>query len=264
MSETQADPQVTGQMFLFRKPELMAKEQHGDLGVSKPDQRYAFCAKVRAIPINVTEIPAAARDYPIIFMSKEQPIPLAVVGIIDDLNLFVGDDGEWEKFRYVPAYVRRYPFGVANETGGTRMAVIIDTEYEGFGKSAEFPLFENGEPTKFTSDAVEFCKVFEQERQLTDDFTKRLAPYDVIQPQAGQYTPNDGGDPKPFAEYFAVDENKLKELTDQQVAELHKTNFLPVLYAMLTSMANWRTLLQRRADRFGLTEGQLMDTAKIN
>ena len=264
MSENQAAPQLTGQMFLFNKPELMAKEKHGELGVSAPAQRYSFCAKVRAIPINVTEIIAAARDYPVIFMSKEQPIPLAVVGLIDDVNLFVGDDGEWEENRYVPAYLRRYPFGVANESDGARMAVVVDTGYEGLVKNGEFPLFENGEPTKFANDAVEFCKLFEQDRQMTNDFSKRLGPYDLIQPQVGQYTPQEGGDPKPFAEYFAVDDKKLQGLSAEQIGELHKNNFLPVLYAMITSTANWRVLLQRRSKRFGLTEAQITEPAAVN
>ncbi|NNE39732.1 MAG: SapC family protein [Marinicaulis sp.] len=260
MNEPQGAPELTGNMFLFNKPELLAKEQHGQLGLSKPSKRYGFCSAVRAIPITVTEIPAASKDYPIIFTSKEQLLPLAVVGVVDEVNLFVDENGEWEQNRYVPGYLRRYPFGVAAETGGERMAVVIDRDYEGLTENSEFPLFENGEPTKVSNDAVEFCKAFERERQMTDDFAKRLAAFDIVHAQSAQFTPEGENEAKSFADYFGIDENKLKALADEQVVELHKSQFLPLLYAMLMSMANWRQLLARRAARYGFTEANMVSS----
>ncbi|MHA7873161.1 MAG: SapC family protein, partial [Hyphococcus sp.] len=127
MSETQGTPELTGKMFLFEKPELLSKEQYGDLGMTDPGKRFDFCSKVRAIPITVTEVPVASRDYPIIFLSKENPVLLAVVGLIDDVNLFVDENGAWETHRYIPGYARRYPFGLANQTGTDNMAIVIDT-----------------------------------------------------------------------------------------------------------------------------------------
>ena len=49
-------PQIEGKMFLFRKPELLTKEAHGDKGVARPDRPFAFCEAVRAVPITVSEI----------------------------------------------------------------------------------------------------------------------------------------------------------------------------------------------------------------
>jgi len=258
MSETQEVPEITGKMFLFENPELMNKEQHSALGLNPPEKRYEFCSKVRAIPVTVSEIPAAMKDYPIVFVSQEQPIPLAVVGLIDDVNLFVDENGAWEENRYVPGYVRRYPFGIANETDGQRMAVVIDTAYEGLKTNGETPLFENGEPTSSTQAAVEFCKVFERDRQMTEEFGRRLQPYDFIHGQAAQFTPDDGGEPQAFAQYFGIDESKFNALTDDQYLEMRKTGILPVIYAMMMSMGNWRTLLQRRAKRFGFSEAELV------
>ena len=88
---------------------------HGGLGFIPPKLRYGFCANVRAVPVLVSEIPAAIKDYPVIFTSQENPKPLAVVGLVDDINLFVDEEGNWERNRYIPGYVRRYPFGVASD-----------------------------------------------------------------------------------------------------------------------------------------------------
>jgi SapC len=259
MSETQGSPELTGNMFLFERPELMNKEQHRDLGFCKPEKRFEFCSKARAIPITVTEIPAALKDYPIVFMSKENPILLAVVGLIDDVNLFVDENGEWEKNRYIPGYVRRYPFGLANESDSERMAIVIDTAYEGLQPNGELPLFVNDEPAEMTQSAIEFCKAFEQDRQMTDEFTARLKQFDIIQGQTAHFTPPGQTEQSTFAEYFGIDENKLNGLTDEQYLEVRREGMLAVIYGLVMSMGNWRTMLQRRADRFDLTEAQILD-----
>ena len=261
MSETEGTPQVSGKLFLFEQPELMTKEQHGDLALSAPSKRYQFCSTARAVPITVSEIPAAMKDYPIVFMSAEKPIPLAITGMIDDVNLFVNEDGEWEDNRYVPGYIRRYPFGIAAEESGERMAIVIDRAFEGLAAGGDAPLFDNGELTPNTQAAIEFCKTYERDRIMTEEFGKRIAPYDLIQGQTAQYTPQGASEPQAFAQYFSIDEEKFNALSDEQIIELRKSGMLPIIYAMIMSLGNWRILLQRRAKRFGLTETQLLNQA---
>lgn len=264
MSETVDAPQITGNMFLFEQPELMNKEQHAKLGFQQPKQRFGFCAKVRAVPVTVSEIPSAMKDYPIIFVSGDNLQPLAIVGLIDDVNLFVDEDGNWEANRYVPGYLRRYPFGAANETGGDRIAIVIDRAYEGFAEDTDQPLFENGEPSELTQQAVEYCKAFERERQLTEEFSKRMKEFDLVQGQSAQFTPQGENDPKTFAEYFSIDENKFKALSDDKILELYRAGLMPIVYSMLMSMANWRNILQRRAIRFNLTETEVLLKRAVN
>ena len=258
MSETPPEAGLTGKMFLFERPELMNNQLHGALGMSRPEKPYGFCANVRAIPITISEVPAAMKDYPVIFMSQENPIPLAVVGLNDDLNLFVDDKGQWEANRYLPGYVRRYPFGLASENDGDRMAIVIDRAFEGLSEGGDIKLFENGEPTDATQQAIEFCKTFERDRVMTEEFGKQLQKYDLVSNQAAQYTPVGATEAQSFANYFGVDEQKLGQLTDEQYLELRKNGMLPILYAVMMSLGNWRTLLSRRAVRLGLSEDQIL------
>lgn len=264
MSEAQATPQVTGNMFLYEKPELLMKEQHGDLAMKPAAQPFAFASKARAIPVTLSEIPAAMKDYPLIFMSKEQPQLLAVTGLYDDINLFVTDEGKWEETRYIPGYLRRYPFGLAMENDGNRMAIVIDRAFEGLTPDGEVPLFKDGELTDEAKSAVEYCKSYERDRQMTDQFTKALMDLDVIQPQTAQYTPQGSNEPVSFAQYFCVDEKKLSEVPDDKILELRKNGLLPLAYALLMSMGNWRLLLQRRARRFNLSEADIFKPQVVN
>lgn len=254
MSESQAAPEVSGKMFLFGRPELLTPEQHGGLAVKRSDRPFDFTANVRALPLTVSEIPAAARDYPVIFASAENPLPMAVVGIIDDNNLFITESGQWEEHRYVPGYVRRYPFGAAYETGSDRYAIVIDADYSGFDAGGEVSLFENGEASQFTKDAVEFTRKYEQDRQMTQRFVEELKKIDVLNGQTAQYTPQNSQEQVAFAQYIGVDEGKLKELPDADILGLRSNGLLPVLYAQLMSMGHWRTLVTRRAAKFNLTE----------
>ena len=254
MSEAQAAPQVTGKMFLYEKPELLMKEQHGDLALKPATSPFGFAAKARAIPVTLGEIPAAMKDYPLIFLSNEQPQVLAVTGLYDDVNLFVDEKGVWEENCYIHAYVRRYPFGLATENNGERMAIVIDRAFEGLSPSGDVKLFDKGEPTPQTQQAVEFCKNYERDRQMTDQFAKAIAEAELIQSQTAQYTPTGAQEPVSFAQYFGIDEKRMNDLDKDKVVDFHNRGLLPLAYAMLMSMGNWRVLLQRRAKRFNLTE----------
>lgn len=259
MSQTppaSAAPTIEGQMYLFRKPELVTREQHGDMGITRPERPLAFCETARAVPITLGEITTAMRHYPIIFSSIENPIPLAVLGLVDDHNLFVEENGEWMPEAYVPGYVRRYPFALAadrqSDPNNPRMAIIVDAEYEGVSKDSAIPFFEGDQPSDAMKQAMEFCQNYEQDRLQTQRFAETLKGYDLLAQQMAQYTP-EGQDAQPFARYVGVEEKRLQELSDDKYLELRKSNILPLLYAQLMSMSNWRTLLDRRARKFGLT-----------
>ncbi|MCI5047819.1 MAG: SapC family protein [Aquisalinus sp.] len=250
-------PQIEGKMFLFRKPELLTKEAHGSMGVKRPKRPFAFCEGVRAVPLTVTEIPMAQKHYPIIFADEKNPMPMAVVGLIDDINLFVDDKGEWEQNCYIPGYIRRYPFALASDQNSERMAIVVDVEYEGITKKPDAKFFENDEPSDETKRVMEYCSNYERDRINTQQFAQALAEHDLLATQVAQFTP-DGGDPRPFAQYIGVEEKRLTQLTDDKYLELRKSNLLPLLYAQLMSMANWRTIMDRRIRRHGLDESDFL------
>jgi len=218
-----------------------------------------------AIPLTASEIPAAVKDYPVVFLSEEEPIPLAVVGLIDQTNLFVDENGQWAADTYIPGYIRRYPFAIANETDGERLAVVLDSAYAGVVPGGDTKLFDdNGEPTAASQQAIEFCKAYESDRRMTEQFTALLKSSGLVRGQAAQYTPKDADSPQPFAQYFGIDEQGLGELSDEKFLELRKSNILPFLYAQLMSLGNWRNLLMRRAKRFNLTEDQVFQQINLN
>ncbi len=92
-----------------------------------------WVAGQHAIPLTVEEFPLAQRDYPIVFSAGDSPVPLALMGLNEGVNVFFGDDGTPVGTPYVPAYVRRYPFLLAQlaEGFGQPVAVLRSVERSG-------------------------------------------------------------------------------------------------------------------------------------
>ena len=264
MSQTFASPQISGTMFLYNRPELLNPKSHGELGVRAAAHPYGFCAKARAIPLTISEIAEASRHYPVVFGSQEELQPLAIVGLLDDVNLFVDEAGNWEPLAYVPGYVRRYPFGLAAESGGERYALVIDSAFEGVHRDADQKLFSAGQLSDFSKQALEFTKTYEADRRQTEMVFKSLKAFDLITGQSAQYTPPGGQAPQVFAQYFGVEEKKLAALPDEEFLKIRKLNVLPILYAHLLSLGNWRNLILRRMRRYNMTETEAATVRRLS
>lgn len=274
MSETQAAPELTGKLFLFEKPEIVSRELHGEYGLSAPERPFSFCENVRILPLNINEIFAAEKSFPVVFSEGDTPVPLAAVGVIDERNLFVDDAGNWAEDAYIPNYVRRFPFALAADNQSDRMALVVDTGYAGFVKNAERPLFDGDKPSELGSQALESCRVYEGDRRQTVEFGKILKDLDLLTNQVANFTPgataqnpqgNQGqGEGTPFAQYHAVDENKLRALPEAEFLKLRDSGALAMIYAHLMSIANWRRLIERRARRYNLTEENVFKPLPAN
>ena len=265
MSQTSAAGQISGNMFLYERPALLSRDDHGGFGINPSETPFLFCSKVRAIPIVVGEIALAARTYPIVFHEATRMVPLAVVGIVDEVNLFVGENGLWEPEAYVPAYVRRYPFAVASESGGgDRLAIVVDMAYRGLSPNAQTPFFQNGEPTDAMRQMIEFCQGYEADRRFSEQMLNELEKYDLVAAQQAQYTPVGANEPISSANYSGVDEERLNKLPDDKFLELRRNGLLGIIHAQLWSMGNWRLLMERRMRRYSLSQDQILTPLRVS
>src|SRR5690606_7378108 len=89
---------------------------------------YDFAAHLNSSPLLATEIPFAAGEYPIIFSAtatEGEYLPLAVMGLKEGQNLFIDDNGRFSA-RYIPAFIRRYPFVLAGAKDAETLTLCID------------------------------------------------------------------------------------------------------------------------------------------
>jgi hypothetical protein len=250
MAETtaaQPPGQLSGNVLFYSKPEPLAKELHGKLGVKQMAGPFKFAKAGHAVPLTVGEFPLAAVTGPIIFVGDEK-LPIAVMGLNAGENMFVKDDGSFEGGVYIPAYIRRYPFVFANDDANKQMVLCIDRAAEFVVEGGDMPLFDaKGEPTEYTKNCIEFCNNFEMERQRTMSFVQILKDLDLFEPKTANFTPTnpDGsaGEPQKIAEYFGVSEEKLNKVPAEKFIELRDNGALGQIYAHLLSLVGWDRLI---------------------
>jgi len=241
-----ATGQLSGNVLFYGQPEPLNVEQHGALGVNATETPYAFVAQTHIVPLTVTEFAPAALSYPIIFVGENR-MPMAVMGLRPTENLFVNAEGQFTPEAYIPAYVRRYPFVFANDDQAQRLILCLDRKAPFLSENASVPLFENGEPSAYTKNAMDFCNSFETERQRTESFVKLLTDNDLLDIRESAFTPRDAqgnpGEAQKIAEYYAVSEEKLIKLPTEKLVELRDNGALGQIYAHVVSLQGWDRLI---------------------
>jgi hypothetical protein len=239
--------QLSGNVLFYSRPEPLSNQAHSKLGLRRIDRPFAFAAAAQAVPLTVTEFGVASLSYPIIFAGDRRQ-PLAVMGVNGESNMFIQPNGFFEVGVYVPAYIRRYPFVLANDQVREQMVVCIDRAAAMLGDLPDLPFFDpSGEPTEYTKTCIQFCNDYETEIRRTESFVSLLTELDLFETRKTTYTPAnlDGtpGQPQEIAEFFAVSETKLKALPDDKIRALLDNGAFTQIFAHLNSLAGWDKLI---------------------
>ncbi len=241
---TATNASINGSMFLYKTPVLLNHEEHGKLGLTKQPNPFEFVKNVKAIPIVAAEFSSVQKHYPIVFSNLENPAALAIVGLKEDRNLFVSEDGQWDPHSYVPSYLRRYPYALA--TGeNDQAAVVIDTGADGVTTESDFPFFDGQAVTKETQDMIDFCQQFALEATKTQTLCRRIRDLGLLTPQTATQNADDGSEPITIANYVSIDPQKLTELSAEEIQTLLKDGVLASIFSQAFSMENWTRLIAR-------------------
>ncbi len=239
---------IAGRMLLYRQPQLLANEDHGHLGLSAVDAPFEFARHARAIPLVAGEFTSAQRYFPIVFDGAPNPMPFAIVGLGEEMNLFVEADGHWSVPGYIPAYLRCYPFALAT-AADERFAVVFDRAAPMVSGEPQQPFFTGTKISEFVQRRIDLCRDYEAEKQRTRTFMATLARLELLTPQKAARSVD--GQEQALARYLAVDREKLGALAPDVVAELFRDGSLATIMAHLFSLETFAELLRRRelADR---------------
>lgn len=215
----------------------LSSQFHPNHGLKMRDN-LAFARRTHAIPITVDEFPIAQRHYPIVFGLGENPAPLALVGLAEGQNLFLGADDQWEPNQYIPAFVRRYPFMLARLSAASEdLSLCFDDKSGQVAADAGEPLFAGAEPTETTKGILNFCEQFEQAVFRTRNFMEELAKLDLL--MDGEVTINRDGlaEPAVYRGFRMIAEDRLQALRGDQTRKLVQSGMLGLCYAHLFSLS---------------------------
>lgn len=232
------------QLLIYDQVEAVNKKRHLDWSI-KPENNYAFAKSVNSVPLMAVEFPHAAEDYTIVFAGEgEQLLPVVIMGIRDNENLYVNSQGEWAA-QYVPAFVRRYPFVFATADQGKTLTLCLDESYKGCNQEdLGERLFDGaGEQTQYLNKVIDFLQDYQGHYQRTQAFSQKLVELDLLEEMGAKFTLANG-EQRTLTGFKVINKQKLKALTDEQVAQLFKTDALELIYLHLNSMRNLQKMLK--------------------
>ena len=215
---------------------------------ARPIESAPWLNDQHAVPLTVDEFANAQRNYPIIFSSGNAPVPLALMGLNEGVNVFMGEDGRFTEQVYVPAYVRRYPFMLAKlRPDSEDLSVCFDPTAGAIGEFEEGDaLFADGQPTEATQQILSFCEQFEQAGQRTQAFMKELVDNDLLMDGEMSVQPDPEQPPFVYRGFQMINEDKLRELRGDQLRKMNQSGLLPLVYAHLFSLSVMRDVFARQ------------------
>ena len=220
-------------------------------------ESHEFTSHLNSIPLLATEIAFASSEFPVIFSrasDKDEYVPLAVVGLKEGENLLLNDKNILTT-RYVPAFVRRYPFVLGGNKDSDTMSVCLDEDSKSVDKDGVkgTRLFnDDATQTDYLKNVIEFLQDYQFRAEMTRNFTKKLHELDLLEPMSANITfknkenanINVGG-------FFVVKREKLKAISDADALDLFKKDGLELIYAHLQSLSNFNRLIDIISTQLG-------------
>ena len=229
----------------------ISKERHTDLAV-KVGSDYRFAKNVNSVPLTAVEFRHAAAEYAIVFLGGAEAImPVVVLSVVQDQNSYVDEKGQWTA-KYVPAFVRRYPFVLAGRDDDAGFILCIDETFTGCNLEGRGErLFDGeGERTQYLESVLRFQQDYQANFNATRVFCRKLKDLDILEPMQVKFT-TPKGKQYMLSGFMAVNRAKLKALPDDKLTELVRSDELELAYLHLNSMRNLEAMgrnLQEKAD----------------
>lgn len=237
-----------GLPLFYNALEPLNLEQHGKMKVrgitSMPE-----LGRTHAVPLTVDEFALVQRHFPIVFSVGDAPVPIALMGLNEGVNVFLDENGRaTDPNIYVPAYLRRYPFLLAKlRPDSDELSLCYDPTSGAVGDFAEGePLFDGEQPSAATQAILQFCEQFEAAGLRTNAFVEDLQKSDLLMDGEVAIQPEGFEQPFVYRGFRMVDEEKVRNLRGDELRKMNQNGMLPLIFAHLFSLSQMRDVFARQ------------------
>ncbi|HEX7116464.1 MAG TPA: SapC family protein [Steroidobacter sp.] len=236
--------------LFYKQLAVLNSREHGSWR-RRTTEKLPWLARQHAVPLTVEEFAQAQRHYPIIFSTGPDPVPLALMGPEEGVNVFFREDGSPVGPVYVPAYARRYPFMLVRlKPQSTDLSLCFDptSDLVGAFDDGEM-LFEGAGPSEAGRTVLRFCEQFEIASRRTASFMADLAKHGLL--MDGELAIRRPGSEKPFVYrgFQTIDPRKLRDLPAEVLSEWNRSNALSMIYAHIMSLELITVIFEREPNR---------------
>jgi hypothetical protein len=236
---------MSRQLLIYQTAVPLSFANHGGISLEAATN-FGFSAGINAVPLMAVELPQAAVEYAIVFTVTEQDVvPAVVLGIRNEQNLFLSSDAKWQA-KYIPAFIRRYPFVFSTSADGKTLILCIDETHPGLNREGRGKkLFgADGKPSEFTEQVLTFLKEYQTQFERTRIFGRHLRELGLLEPMQAEVTTPSGEQLK-LSGFHAVSREKIRALDADSLASLARTDELELIYLHLYSMRNFSNVKDR-------------------
>jgi hypothetical protein len=230
---------------MFKEPVLLNKEAHKFTTIS-PVQNYKHAKSFNAIVLSAQEMSEACKHYPVFFIQEEENsevVPVAILGVKEDENLFVNRAGNWEKEAYIPAMFRAYPFSLTKNQEGL-YSIVIDNQYSELNKEGGERIFnDDGELSEYGLRVQMFLQELYSNIESTKSMLKKLSSLDLLKRVDIDIEKDDKK--LKLSGLMQIDDEKLNSLRDKDLLELTKSGVMMIICKHLISLTNIKRLASK-------------------
>lgn len=227
---------MSKQLLIYDKVVPVSRETHRDIAVSR-SSTLSFARDINSVPIVDGEFSRVAAEMPIVFAKTEKgAMPLALMGTAQDRNAFVTEAGQWDG-RYIPAFLRRYPFVFAVDPESERLTLCVDESYEGLNtENLGERLFDGaGKNTNYLDSVLRFMEEYQATFARTERFCERLLAHDLLEEARIEYKTAEGKQGG-ITGFMRVSATKLAALDDADIVTLFRSGDLALAQMHLQSL----------------------------
>jgi hypothetical protein len=229
--------------------QLLDNITHKDVHVIT-EHKPEFGDNVSYSPVFISEFRDVQAHYPIFFQKNAQSgqfESIALFGLAAAENLFLSDAG-WQA-NYIPLSIKRRPFligfqesldaGVVSEE--PVIHIDMDSPRISYNQGAEVFLPQGGQ-SPYLQQIAATLKAIHQGHQDTKTFIDTLQQHELLESVEIKVTLDD--ESKHSMDFlYTINEEKVAQLSDQVVADLHRLGYLKAIHMILASMSNMSHLI---------------------
>lgn len=234
----------------YQKVVALNSDVHRNLRFAVEEANFKFARDTTAVLLAGVEFAEAGREYPIVFIrgQDQQLRPVALLGVRNGENLFVDEQGKWDA-RYIPAFVRRYPFVMAEGGANGQLVVCMDEGCPALNADhGELLINADGKLEPRMNEVMEFLKNSQQEFMRTELLVKKLDELGLFIQQGARFDSNTG-ETFQLNDFYLIDEKKFGQIENAKLPELFRSGALGLVYLHFASMGNMRKLVDRLSAR---------------
>ena len=236
---------------LFYKAVIpLDSRRHARIRLKHP-RNYGYAGGAAAVPVLAEEFARLCGHFPIVFRTGDTPLPLALVGLRENENLFVDSSGAWDTQAPVPLYVERYPFILMETAELGNYALGFDEGSELLG-SEGIPLFEEGKQTPALTEILRLCTSMKAQADQTEYFAAALQAMDLLVERRAQISVGSNNNVS-LSGFSVVDEDRFMKLPDQVWLEWKQSGWVGLIYAHFFSLGRIANLSATAGARLAAT-----------